>query len=71
MADSNSKVFGAGDLIDVVRFSDLEKLWQVTAYVCRFVSNLKLQEKGDELIAGNLKLRRFVKLKKCGYVTHN
>ena len=33
MADSKGKVFGIGEVIDVVRFSDLEKLLRVTAYV--------------------------------------
>ena len=54
MADSKGKVFGIGEVIDVVRFGDLEKLLRVTAYVCRFVANLKLRKKVDELIVGQL-----------------
>ena len=41
MGDSKSKVFGVGEVIDVVRFGDFEKLLRVAAYVCRFVANLK------------------------------
>ena len=41
MGDSKSKVFGVGEVTDVVRFGDFEKLLRVTAYVCRFVANLK------------------------------
>ena len=34
MADSKGKVFGVREVIDVVRFGDLEILLRVTAYVC-------------------------------------
>ena len=52
MADSKGKVFGVREVNDVVRFGDLEILLRVTAYVCQFVANLKLQKKADELIVG-------------------
>ena len=52
MVDSKGKVFGVGEVIDVVKFGDLEKLLRVTVYVCRFVTNWKLQKKGEELIVG-------------------
>ena len=45
MAVTKDKVFGVGEVIDLVRFGDLEKLLRVTAYVCRFLTNLKLQKK--------------------------
>ena len=38
IGDSKGEVFGVGEVIDVVRFGDLEKLLRVTAYVCRFVA---------------------------------
>ena len=53
---SKGKVFGVGEMIVVVRFGELEKLLRVTAYVCRFVANLKLQKKGNELIVGQLRV---------------
>ena len=55
MADSKGKVYSIGEVIDVVRFSGLEKLLRVTAYVCRFVANLKLRKKG-EFIVGQLRV---------------
>ena len=55
VSDSKGNVFGVGEVIDIIRFRDLEKLLQMTAYVCRFVANLKLQKKGDELIVGQLR----------------
>ena len=64
MADSKGKVFGVGEVIGVVRFGDLEKLLRVTAYVCRFVANLKLQKKGDELIVGKLRVAENCKTEK-------
>ena len=69
MTDSKGNVFDVGEVVDVVRFGDFEKLLRVRAYVCRFVANLKSQKKGDELIVGDLP--RFVKLKKCGCVMNN
>ena len=69
MADSKGKVFDVGEVVDVERFGNLEKLLRVRAYVCRFVANLKSQKKGDELIVGDLP--RFVRLKKCGCVMNN
>ena len=64
MADSKDKVFGFGEVIDVVRFGDLEKLLRVTAYVCRFVANLKLQKKGDEFIVGHLQVTEICEAEK-------
>ena len=61
---SKGKVFGVGEVIAVVRFCDLEKLLRVTAYVCRFVANLKLQKKGDELIVGQLRVAEICEAKK-------
>ena len=56
IADSKGEVFGIGEVIDVVRFGDLEELLRMTAYVCRFVANLKLRKKGDEFIVGQLQV---------------
>ena len=64
MGDSKGKVFGVGEVIGVVRFGDLEKLLRVTAYVCRFVANLKLQKKGDELIVVKLRVAENCKTEK-------
>ena len=64
MADSKDNVFGVGEVIDIIRFRDLEKLLQVTAYVCRFVANLKLQKKGDELIVGQLRVAEICEAEK-------
>ena len=64
MADSKGNVFGVGEVIDIIRFRDLEKLLQMTAYVCRFVANLKLQKKGDELIVGQLRVAEICEAEK-------
>ena len=64
MADSKGKAFGIGEVIDVVRFGDLKKLLRVTAYVCRFVANLKLQRKGDELIVAELGIAKICEAEK-------
>ena len=64
MADSKGKVFGIGEVIDVVRLGDLQKLLRVTAYVCRFVANLKLRKKGDEFIVGQLRVAEICEAEK-------
>ena len=64
MADSKGKVFGTGELIDVVRFGDLEELLWVTAYVCQFVANLKLRKKGDEFIVGQIRVAEICEAEK-------
>ena len=64
MADSKGKVFGVGEVIDVVRFGDLEILLRVTAYVCQFVANLKLQKKADELIVGQRRIAEICEAEK-------
>ena len=64
MADSKGKVFGIGEVIDVVRLGDLQKLLRVTAYVCRFVANLKLRKKGDEFIVGQLRVAEICETEK-------
>ena len=64
MADSKGKVFGVGEVIDVVKFGDLEKLLRVTVYVCRFVTNWKLQKKGEELIVGQLRVAEICETEK-------
>ena len=56
MTGSKGKVFGVGEVIDVVRFSNLEKLLRETTYVYRFVANLKLRKKGGEFIVGQLRV---------------
>ena len=58
MVDSKGKIFGVGEVIDVVRFGNLEKLLRVTTYVCRFVAHLKLQKKGDELIVAQVRVAK-------------
>ena len=70
-ADSKRNVFGVGEVTDVVKFCDLEKLLRLTVYVCLFVGNLKLQKKDSNLIVGELELPRFLRLRKCGYVMNN
>ena len=62
--DSKSKVFGVGEVTDVVRFGDLEKFLQVNAYVCRFVYKLKLQKKGDQLVVGEFRVTEFCEVEK-------
>ena len=64
MPDSKGKVFGVGEVIDVVKFGDLEKLLRVTVYVCRFVTNWKLQKKGEELIVGQLRVAEICETEK-------
>ena len=64
MADSKGKVFGVGEVIDVVKFGDLEKLLRVTVYVCRFVTNWKLQKKGEELMVGELRVAEICETEK-------
>ena len=45
---------GIGIVIDIERFSDLERLLRVTAFVIRFVSNLKKSVKKTEGVYGEL-----------------
>ena len=64
IADSKGQVFGIGEVIDVARFGDLKKLLRVTAYVCRFVTNLKLRRKGDEFVVGQLRVAEICEAEK-------
>ena len=64
ITDLKGNAFGVADVIDVVRFGDLEKLLRVTAYICRFVANLKLQKKGDELIVVQLRVAEICEFEK-------
>ena len=41
-------------MIDVVQFSESERLLRATAYVSRFVNNLKLKKRGSDLVVGEL-----------------
>ena len=43
-----------GDVIDSNRFSSLRKLLRVTAFVKRFIGNLRIHRKGEELISDEL-----------------
>ena len=45
---------GIGFVIDIERFSDLERLLRVTAFVIKFVSNLKKSVKKTEGVYGEL-----------------
>ena len=64
ITDSKGKVFGVGEVTEVIRFGDLKKLLRMTAYVCPFVTNLKLQIKGDELIVGQLRFAEICEAEK-------
>ena len=68
MVNSNSVVFqstveasgGIGIVTDIERFSDLERLLRVTAFVIRFVSNLKKSVKKTEDVYGELAVEELV-----------
>ena len=45
---------GIGIVIDIERFSDLERLLRLTAFVIRFVSNLKKSVKKTRAVYGEL-----------------
>ena len=68
MVNSNSVVFqstveasgGIGIVTDIERFSDLERLLRVTAFVARFVSNLKESVKKTEGVYGELAVEELV-----------
>ena len=64
MADSKTKVFDVGEVIDVAKFCDLEKLLRLTGYVCQFAGNLKLQKKDNKLIVGELRVTKICETEK-------
>ena len=47
--------YNISEIIPVERFSDLSKLFRVTAFVLRFVNNLKARIRGNDLLHGDLK----------------
>ena len=47
--------YNISEIIPVERFSDLSKLFRVTAFVLRFVNNLKARIRGNDLLQGDLK----------------
>ena len=47
--------YNISKIIPVERFSDLSKLIRVTAFVLRFVNNLKARIRGNDLFHGDLK----------------
>lgn len=47
---TNTESRSISSLIDLDRFSNLQRLLRVTAYVLRFVKNLKERLKGDEQV---------------------
>ena len=47
--------YNINEIIPVERFSDLSKLFRVTAFVLRFVNNLKARIRGNDLLHGDLK----------------
>ena len=51
---------GIGIVTDIERFSDLERLLRVTAFVVRFVSNLKKSAKTTEGVYGELAVEELV-----------
>ena len=51
---------GIGIVTDIERFSDLERLLRVTAFVTRFVSNLKKSVKKTEDVYGELAVEELV-----------
>ena len=53
-----------GIVTDIERFSDLERLLRVTAFVLRFVSNLKKSVKKTEGVYGELSVEELVAAEK-------
>ena len=54
-----------GIVIDIERFSDLERLLRVTVFVTRFVSNLKKSVKKTEVVYGELATEELVEVEVC------
>ena len=52
---------GVSSVIDIDRFSNLGKLLRVTAYVKRFIENIKLKKEGKELKTGNMSVEELEK----------
>ena len=55
---------GISIVTDIERFSDLERLLRVTAFVLRFVSNLKKSVKKTEGVYGELSVEELVAAEK-------
>ena len=41
---------GVSQVIEIGKYSSLDKLLRITAYVCRFIRNLKAKRTGEEII---------------------
>ena len=63
MVISNEKK-GVSEVIDINRFSNLEKLLRVTAYARRFVENTKRRKEGKDLRTGKLSVEEIEKAEK-------
>ena len=53
---SVDSLFGISNLIHLQRFSCLDRLLRVTAWIKRFISNLKRRKSGQELVLGALEV---------------
>ena len=62
------KVTGLSQVIDVNKYSTLTKLLNVTAYVCRFVHNLKAKKNVEQKILSQLAVSEIISAKKLWIV---
>ena len=61
---SSVEMVGVGNVIDIKRFGDLEKLLRVTVYVVRFVNNLKASVRKSEVRKGEIVVDELIECEK-------